>query len=211
MDVASFMSRLRSRRTSRVTFKLDYPADEIAMLLRETARDIVCYWDGSYIEDNEPYIRQLAGWLTDPKAPGAIIFGVVGNGKTTLMKAVSELVNNLGDGSPNRWITTINAMELARLAKTDEEKMRDLIRKPLLAVDDLGIEQDAIKSFGNILNPAVEMLLYRYQYRLPTLLTTNLKPAEIRQRYGDRVADRMNEMFIRIIIKNETYRTRNNG
>lgn len=203
------MSQLRSGRTSRVIFRLDYPAEDIATLLRETAHDIVGYWGGSYIEDNEPYIRKLAEWLTAPEYPGLIIFGMVGNGKTTLVNAVADVVNNLGDGSPNSWMTTIDATRLAALAKTDEEKMRDYIRKPILAVDDLGTEQEVIKNFGNVLNPAVELLLYRYKYRLPTILTTNLRPGEIRYRYGDRVADRMNEMFTRITIKNSTYRSRN--
>lgn len=191
-----------------MTFSLKYPADEIVTLLRETARDIVGYWGGRYVENNEPYIKKIAEWLTAPETPGLIIFGVVGNGKTTLMNAVAGVVNNLGDGSAANWLTTIDAMRLASLANTDEEKMRDYIRKPLLAVDDLGAEQDTIKSYGNILNPAVELLLYRYQYRLPTLLTSNLKPGEIRERYGDRVADRMNEMFTRIIIRNPSYRGR---
>jgi DNA replication protein DnaC len=37
-------------------------------------------------------------------------------------------------------------------------------------------------------------------------VTTNLKPAEIRERYGDRIADRLNEMMVKIIYRNDSYR-----
>jgi DNA replication protein DnaC len=43
--------------------------------------------------------------------------------------------------------------------------------------------------------------------QLFTIITTNLTPAEIREKYGDRIADRMNEMMVKIIFNNPTYRT----
>ncbi len=38
-------------------------------------------------------------------------------------------------------------------------------------------------------------------------MTTNLTPEGIRKRYGDRIADRLNEMAIVIPFKNPSYRT----
>jgi DNA replication protein DnaC len=60
--------------------------------------------------------------------------------------------------------------------------------------------------FGNVLCPVVDLLTKRYDMQLFTIVTTNLTPAEIREKYGDRVADRMNEMMVKVIFNNETYR-----
>ena len=37
-------------------------------------------------------------------------------------------------------------------------------------------------------------------------MTTNLDPKEISKRYGDRIADRLNEMMAKIVYCNPTYR-----
>lgn len=49
----------------------------------------------------------------------------------------------------------------------------------------------------------------RYDAQLFTVFTTNLEPKEIRQRYGDRIADRLNEMMTKVVYRNLTYRTEN--
>ncbi len=49
--------------------------------------------------------------------------------------------------------------------------------------------------YGNVLYPITELLTTRYDRHLFTILTTNLTPSEIRPRYGDRIADRLNDMM----------------
>jgi DNA replication protein DnaC len=61
--------------------------------------------------------------------------------------------------------------------------------------------------FGNVMYPIIDILTKRYDMQLFTIITTNLTPAEIREKYGDRIADRMNEMMVKIIFNNPTYRT----
>ncbi len=210
--MTDFISRLDSLKTTRVTFSLPFSAEDTEVMLSEAVQHEVRYWGHSYIADNDAAISKAARWLSESPTPGLIIFGNVGNGKTTLINAITNLINaySLGrDTAGNSaWMKFVTTDTLARYAKEDSEKMWSIIRTPMLALDDLGAEQDTIKTYGNVVNPAVELLSYRYQYRLFTLVTTNLKTAEIRQRYGDRIADRMNEMFTRIIIRGTTYRTR---
>jgi DNA replication protein DnaC len=62
--------------------------------------------------------------------------------------------------------------------------------------------------YGNLLCPLVDLLTKRYDLQLFTLVTTNLTPAEIRAWYGDRIADRLNEMMLKIVFTNESYRSR---
>jgi DNA replication protein DnaC len=76
----------------------------------------------------------------------------------------------------------------------------------MLAIDDLGIEPVEVMDFGNVLCPVVDLLTKRYDMQLFTIITTNLTPSEIREKYGDRIADRMNEMMVKIIFNNDTYR-----
>ena len=57
-----------------------------------------------------------------------------------------------------------------------------------------------------MLNPAIDLLSARYTDQLFTVVTTNLTPKQIREHYGDRIADRFNEMFERIVFDNSTYR-----
>ena len=63
--------------------------------------------------------------------------------------------------------------------------------------DDLGTE-DVTTNFGNKSMVMADLILGRYGNRLPfyyTHVTTNLTPDEVQAKYGDRVWDRMKEMF----------------
>jgi DNA replication protein DnaC len=67
--------------------------------------------------------------------------------------------------------------------------------------DDLGTETSPSKRFGEDKNVMAEILLNRYAYVKDykyTHLTTNLTPTDIDLRYGDRIRDRIREMFNQI-------------
>ena len=68
---------------------------------------------------------------------------------------------------------------------------------------------DEVMDYGNIITPIIDLLTKRYEAKLFTIVTTNLEPKEIRQRYGDRIADRLNEMMTKVVYRNPTYRTEN--
>lgn len=210
MELHTFISKLQGLKISKELFKLDGSEDDIMAMLKAAMVQEVETFGGSYINDNEDYLRKISSWLVSPVTPGLIIFGTVGNGKTTMLNAIKNMVNILSEGDSRKCITFIDASSLARLAKNDEYQMWDYIKRPMIALDDVGVEQDSVRTYGNIINPVVELISHRYKHRLFTVISTNLKPSEIRQRYGDRIADRMNEMMTRIIIKNETYRTQRN-
>ena len=46
----------------------------------------------------------------------------------------------------------------------------------------------------------------RYENRGFTFITTNLVPQQIRKLYGDRIADRLNEMVDKIVFDNPSFR-----
>lgn len=160
-------------------------------------------------EETKENINNFAGFITAPQSKFGVVFsGMCGNGKTTLLNAFQSAINYLVDtGKLSRayGITIVDAKELAIQASKDE--VFDYVKKKeFLAIEDVGREPSEIVSYGNIFTPIGDILEYRYANLLFTVLTTNLTPKEMREKYGYRIADRMNEMFFKIIFKNSSYR-----
>ena len=63
--------------------------------------------------------------------------------------------------------------------------------KGYLYIDDLGLEKKAFNS-QEIMG---QLLFERNRIGSITFVTTNMKPSEIAQRYGDHIGDRLPEMF----------------
>ena len=165
-------------------------------------------------EDDEPTrenIKRVAKFLTDDNQKfGMIFLGLCGNGKTTMLYAFQQSVNylnrkNLFADSSQIGIQIMDAKEIAGIAK-DVKEFRTIKNRPMLAIEDMGREPTEVLDYGNILNPVIDLIEYRYDAQLFTIITTNLSPKEIRAKYGARVADRFNEMLESIVFKNKSYR-----
>ena len=63
-----------------------------------------------------------------------------------------------------------------------------------ICIDDLGHE-DPITTFGQTRDVIEEILLDRHHYKQITHATTNKDPELLKVRYGNRVYDRLKEMF----------------
>ena len=103
-------------------------------------------------------------------------------------------------------IRICDARHLTRLCKDNYGQWHNLCGQRMLAIDDLGTEPLEIIDYGNVYYPTTDMLTMRYDRQLFTIITTNLTPQEIREKYGDRIADRLNEMMVKIVFENPTYR-----
>lgn len=141
---------------------------------------------------------RVARWLTSSQLRGLILMGSLGNGKSTMLKAIHLLFKRRG--------TLWNANEIYAGFKD----MRMLFHKdsPFLLIDDLGVEADKCMNYGEVSYPVSQLLLYRYDRRLTTIIATNLGMPEIQQRYGARVADRLAESYGVITYDAESYRLR---
>ena len=60
--------------------------------------------------------------------------------------------------------------------------------------------------YGNVINPVIDLLSQRYEDQKLTIITTNVTNLQIRKTYGDRIADRFNEMMKVVIFTNPSYR-----
>ena len=68
------------------------------------------------------------------------------------------------------------------------------------------MEAASVKVWGNVISPVVELIYQRYDLQLFTIATSNLNTRQLAEKYGDRVGDRIREMFNVLAFNNESYR-----
>lgn len=169
-------------------------------------------------------IDQVAGWLsTDCQKPSLLLFGGVGNGKTTMALAIFRVISALlktakDNVEPQSNVLKIGpfyaipspffvtASQIVSVASNDSSACDALVGKGLLIVDDLGCEPVVAKSFGTETTPIIDVITRRYATMQPTVITTNLDQKGIIERYGLRVYDRMVETFKLVAFDNKSYR-----
>lgn len=214
INVEELKSLLLRGRIMRENFNLPYEESQVIDMLTASVRAEIEYRNREFIdsEESRQQIAKAAKWLTTQEKCGMLLCGKCGNGKTTLMLAIRSLINFLDmKDSYNQSMTVFktDAREIARLNKDDYKQFSAIRSKKMLAIDDIGLEPVEVLDFGNVLNPVIDLLSYRYDEQLFTIVTTNLKPEEIRAKYGDRIADRFNEMMSKIVFYNGSYRGKN--
>ncbi len=203
---------LLRRRPITTCFRLNMTLEQASNLFRGAVMAVVAQRHRSFVDSESltAQIGQIAQWLTEPQGKFCLILcGRCGNGKTTFVNALQQLLNllNLKDeyGDPVGY-QIVDAKDIAWTCREDRPSWSRLCSRKMLAIDDLGTEPTEVQEYGNRMNPVIDMLYKRYDKQLFTIITTNLLPHEIRQKYGERVADRLNEMACRIVFENESYR-----
>lgn len=206
---------LRAQATTTPRFNLPFTTAQAESLLEASYRVLVERRLREFTMDSslQQIITHIAYYLTNPRCKfGLLLCGTVGNGKTTMLHAIRELIfftnnNGLWD-VPYRTVSApmYDAREIAQISK-DFRAFRQLKSLPLLFLDDLGKEPTERIEYGNITTPVVELLEYRYENMLPILVSTNLTPSELGRKYQARIADRFNEMLEIVVFKNNSYRS----
>lgn len=170
--------------------------------------------DAVFDQNTESNLLQLAKYLTQevPKF-GVLLCGTCGNGKTTLMYAFQRALNYLNgirhfkfmDDYFKAAMEIYDAKELLQMS-TDLKEWRRVKGQSMLGIDDLGKEATEIMNYGTVSSPIVDLIEHRYNRQLFTFITTNLKPKDVKAKYGARIADRFNEMLHVIVFSDISYR-----
>ena len=216
MHVGELMKLITRNRITQRRFRVELSPQTALDYLAACYRWHVEYRGGTFRMDEnmEQVMIKLANYLTQEMPKFGLMFcGTCGNGKTTLVLALQLMVNTLSrqnhftflDKDFHIGFEVMDVREILQMAK-DIDKFRELKRRDMLAIDDMGKEPTEIMNYGNVLNPVVELIEYRYNRQLFTVITTNLNPREIKQKYGTRIADRFNEMLEVIVFKDGSYR-----
>ena len=216
--VEELTRKIMQRRTISARFRFKMAAQDAFHLLAAHYAFEVKRRHGTPVFDENTLknLNELARYITqdDPKF-GVMMSGTCGNGKTTLLYTLKSAIYELlmrGHFDMERnyinGLVIVDAREITQIAK-DLDEYREYRSLELLAIDDLGKEPIEVLDYGNVLNPVIDLLEYRYNRQLFTVVTTNLVPKEIREKYGARIADRFNEMLEVIRFKDISYRTIN--
>ena len=211
MNVATLIARFAKQMPTRESFKLGMTIEQARMYIGAAVYSNVAHRGHKCVKSEKlsSYITQAAEWLTTEDYPCLLLCGQSGNGKTTLMDALRMVINDceLKDMQGTKVYCRItNAKEVANMSKRDYKAFSDLCKYPILTLDDLGTEPMEVMDYGNIINPVLDLLTVRYENQLMTIITTNLTPKQIREKYGNRVADRLNEFVQKIIFELPSYR-----
>lgn len=158
-------------------------------------------------------ISEVGDFLTtETRYYGLFLPGSIGNGKTTMLKAIRNLLIYLVENDRIRYCEGdkyprfVTARDMANIAKNADE-FRSLKTTKYLILDDLCEEPAEVLSFGNYIYPFVELLEYRYEQMLPTFISSNFGAVDIEEKYHSaRISDRMKEMFKIISFKEESFR-----
>lgn len=207
-------SRLIAQKTIPVLVKFPMTTDMAALYLETAVQAEVMARGNVFINSPEQkgHVSQIASLLTSNTAKfGILLCGGVGNGKTTMMRAFQNLLNYLripiAGTSETYGMQIETAKYLCNQVKIDSREFLHIQQMNMLGIDDLGEEEPEMVSYGNRVTPVIDLLSHRYDERLFTMVTTNLTPAQIRKTYGDRIADRFNEMMLIIPFKESSFRT----
>ena len=210
MDKEQFWNALLKRGYQNERFKIEQSEEKVKSFLYMAYYKEVEDRRSTFIKDEATMemIAKAAKWLTADLKPGLLLYGGVGNGKTTLAKAICKTIGILYDSAysnERKGVCRISALEVAKCA-SDPESFTRLRNQEMLFIDDIGTEPASIKSWGNEISPVTELLYSRYDRQLFTIITSNLNDKELEERYGLRIADRMAEMFERLHYSNRSYR-----
>lgn len=146
-------------------------------------------------EETKLIVLEILKWcLMDETFKGDLqkglwLSGAIGCGKTLTLKIFVEFM-----GYAHKIVGQYSAIQIIELWKSKNSKER-LFVSPIF-IDDLGTEQTEINNYGTKELPIYEIFNRRYlERKFLMFITTNLNPSRIEERYGDRVRDRIKEIF----------------
>ncbi|MGE3348316.1 MAG: ATP-binding protein [Ramlibacter sp.] len=139
--------------------------------------------------------RGYAEGFGDAPQPTPWLIGRPGTGKTHLAAAICRHLMEAKE-LPARMHSARQIVRMLRATwdrqtrqTTEDELLDELIRVPLLVIDEVGV------GFGGEAEQVqlLDVVDGRYQRELPTMVLSNLPPNEIKAAVGDRIFDRLRE------------------
>ena len=137
---------------------------------------------------------------------GILIIGEYGSGKTLILEFLKKV-----KGTFNIAGRHTNAYEICREYETEQRQKdyagyQDLVKSKCLFIDEVGDEPIVSKSYGNEENVIYRTLKMKFDLiegqkeKDKVFITSNLSLPEFRERYGERLFDRVKGMMNILIL-----------
>ena len=150
-----------------------------------------CGKDAKWLPDYE----RITEWLTDNKGRGLLLAGKCGLGKSLIgMRIIPLLLNYYC----RLLVGIYTAQELN--SKPDE-----IMKKHMVYIDDVGTE-DVSNIYGNKRIPFAELVDAAERNGKLLIMTTNLDEDHLKEKYGERVVDRLHAVTRKITISGKSMR-----
>ena len=135
---------------------------------------------------------EIVDWMVDTKGKGLMLMGECGLGKSTILNYVIPAIFRT---RTNKILRSVPAKELGQIERN---------KAPFIIIDDLGTE--SIKNdYGTKIDAVADAISYAEDSSKTLLITTNLTPQALKERYDDRTLDRLRKCKV-VIIKGKSFR-----
>jgi len=139
-----------------------------------------------------PAYDEIIDWMVDTKGRGLMLMGECGLGKSTILNFVIPAIFRT---KTNKILRSVPAKELGAV---------DRNKAPFIIIDDLGTE--SIKNdYGTKVDAVADAISYAEDSSKTLLITTNLTPQALKERYDERTLDRLRKCKV-VIIKGKSFR-----
>lgn len=170
----------------------------------------LCFEGGFIIDDqNREPMRQIFNIFENEKY-GVTIAGNTGSGKSLVFTVLNRIIHPKSELK----FTIEQAQDIVHdYNNLGDEILAYFERKQIFVIDDIGIEKLG-KHYGKDCNVIADIINIRYSlwvnFGVKTHFTTNLSGAELKEKYGDRIASRLNEMSKMVILTSDDRRAYRN-
>lgn len=138
---------------------------------------------------------EVLKWLNGNEGKGLFMFGDLGLGKTILAKYVIPALILSKHNKVVRYFDMNHA----------NKHLDDVLRCKIIALDDVGTEEEAV-SFGNRRTAFAEVMDAAEKESKLVIISTNLNAQMLREKYGDRVMDRILSTTRRVLFEGKSFR-----
>lgn len=174
----------------------------------EKSKEMLCRGLRYFIGDDAKWLQgydEIAKWLQDNDYKGLLLYGANGRGKSVMCYNILPTVFQYYLKQVKTFKCRANNLHLIQSDKTDYYSM---LCAQVIFIDDFGTES-ITSVYGEKRDVFSDIVDIAEQEKKLLVLSTNLTPDEIRDRYGIRTLDRLRAITRAICLNGESMRNMN--
>lgn len=151
-----------------------------------------------FLGDDAEWLTEYEGvaeWLSDNQGRGLLCLGNCGRGKTVITQMIMPIILRHWHGLVQNNYTALDLCE----------RFEEIRQWKIICIDDVGTEPLANK-YGEKHEYLSELVDDAERKDKLLIISTNLNAKELRERYGERVADRLRKLTTQVVFKGSSLR-----